>query len=379
MSNYKLYTGDCLERMNMLPPSIIDSIVTDPPYGLEFMGKDWDHGVPGIAFWKAALRVSKPGAHMLAFGGTRTHHRLMCNIEDAGWEIRDVCMWIYSSGFPKNLNVGKEIDRLAGAEREIVGTYEAAKQKGSPIWNGSDRKGGKGSGFKETANITLPNTEDAKQWEGWGTALKPAWEPIILARKPITEKNIALNVLKYGTGAINIQDSRIEGDTWYRGSGGNTTPYSSETTWNTSNTPRIERSAEGRWPANVLLDEELNESWAKYSYCSKAQKKDRDEGLDALPDKERFSALNTHNGSEERFDGNPTPVGKNTHPTVKPTDLMRYLCRMITPDNGLILDPFMGSGSTGKAAVLDNYQFIGIDIEQEYVDIARLRIEHALR
>lgn len=343
-ANYSLYQGDCLDVMNTLESNSIDSIITDPPAGISFMGKEWDKDKGGRDIWikwmttiaQECYRVLKPGGHALVWSLPRTSHWTGTAWENANFEIRDCIYHIFSSGFPKSLNIGKEMDRL----QDI--------------------------------------TDLAKQWNGWGTALTPSTEQWWLLRKPISEKNIALNVLKWGTGAININATRISGDTWHRSAGGETTPYSSETTWNTSNTPRIERSAEGRWPKNAILAEETEEEWAKYFYCSKAQKRDRDEGLESLPDKEKFSALNTHNGTDERFDGAPTPIAKNTHPTVKPTDLMRYLCNLITPPEGVILDPFMGSGSTGKAAILDGFNFIGIDIEQEYLELARLRIEYAL-
>ena len=204
----KIAHGDCLEVMAKLPESCIDSIVTDPPYGLSFMGKNWDHGVPGVEFWEQALRVIKPGGHMLAFGGTRTHHRLMVAIEDAGWEIRDCLMWVYGSGFPKSLNVGKAIDREAGAEREVIGRNSTSRG----IKPGAHNYVGAGVWCKAGHDITAPSTDAAKQWEGWGTALKPAWEPIVLCRKPISESTIAKNVVKWGTGALNIDGCRVGGE-----------------------------------------------------------------------------------------------------------------------------------------------------------------------
>lgn len=342
-----LHLGDCLAVLKTMEPNSVDSIVTDPPYGLSFMGKEWDHGVPGVEFWKEALRVAKPGCHLLAFGGTRTYHRLACAIEDAGWEIRDCVMWVYGSGFPKSLDVSKAIDKAAGAER---GT--AYKTHGNNKVFGKG-KGGKVAGIDRTPGAVLSDphaTESAKKWQGWGTALKPAWEPIIVARKPLIG-TVANNVLKHGTGAINVDGCRVgTEDKLVRpaiqrgkdeaifplGAGNQTEPT-------------------GRFPANVIHDgsDEVLErfpdsnqgSAARFFYCAKASKKDRGEA--------------------------------NGHPTVKPTALMRYLCKLVTPPNGLVLDPFCGSGSTGKGAVLEGFRFLGIEREQEYLDIAKARIEFA--
>jgi hypothetical protein len=201
----RFFHGDCLEKMRELGDGTIDSIVTDPPYGLSFMGKGWDHGVPGSEFWVEALRVAKPGTHLLAFGGTRTYHRLAVAIEDAGWEIRDCVMWVYGSGFPKSHNVGKGIDKAAGAEREVIGKHRnpAGNKAGGNSLNMS------AVGMPDSASITAPATAAAKQWDGWGTALKPAYEPIIVARKPLTS-TVAENVLRHGTGAINVDGCRVE-------------------------------------------------------------------------------------------------------------------------------------------------------------------------
>jgi site-specific DNA-methyltransferase (adenine-specific) len=347
-----IYEGDCLQVMPTLDANSVDAIVTDPPYGLSFMGKEWDHGVPGVEFWEAALRVMKPGAHLLAFGGTRTFHRLTSAIEDAGFEIRDCMMWLYGSGFPKSLDVSKAIDKAAGAERPIVGKGTHGK--------GSYSQGmGKQNGFRPykaglpsennggVHDITAPATAAAKQWSGWGTALKPAWEPIILARKPL-EGTVAENVQKWGTGAINIDGGRIptnwDTDPTRRGwQGGDAT--SSKSVFGNSGSERISQpNASGRWPANVLLDEEVTkEEWSRFFYCAKASKKDRGEG--------------------------------NNHPTVKPIALLEYLIRLVTPPNGLILDPFCGSGSTGVAAVGLGFNFLGIEKESTYAEIARKRIE----
>ena len=349
MSKYKLINADCLEAMTRAKPELVDAIVTDPPYGLAFMGKQWDHGVPGAPFWEAALRVAKPGAHLLAFGGTRTYHRLACAIEDAGWEIRDCLMWVYGSGFPKSLDVSKAIDKAGGGESA---------------------------------------TEAAKQWEGWGTALKPAFEPIILARKPFPT-TVAANVLTHGTGGLNIDGCRVEGAPPSVPQPVFNSPTGRSYGMKTGEGRNGEMSqATGRWPANFIHDgsdeacSPLGES-SRFFYCAKASKKDRDEGLDAFNSKASSSMSGRRNPENAEWDtGNDVTSRfvtnrKNVHPTVKPTDLMRYLCRLITPPGGVILDPFMGSGSTGKAAILEGFRFIGIEKEAEYLEIAKARIEFA--
>jgi len=363
--------------MRELEAESIHSVVTDPPYGLSFMGKEWDHGIPGKAFWIEALRVAKPGAHLLAFGGTRTYHRLACAIEDAGWEIRDCVMWVYGSGFPKSHNLDGE-------------------------------------------------------WKGWGTALKPAWEPIIVARKPLVG-TVAENVAQHGTGAINVDGCRVEhsepikpmkaqvgGDKVYGQSGRH-----EDTT---------ELKANGRWPANLIHDgsdevvglfpvttsgvwsgqltgrgSEHSGDWgkkdrefywqgdsgsaARFFYCAKASKADRDKGCEGLlarvagvGDVDEASGRDStkpgnqyRESSRKRVEAGlpPTMPRHNHHPTVKPTALMRYLCRLVTPPGGIVLDPFMGSGSTGKAAVMEGFDFIGIEKESEYLHIAEARIKKA--
>jgi DNA modification methylase len=388
-----LRNGDCIEQMRQLPANSVDSIVTDPPYELGFMGKSWDS--TGIAYsvkmWDEALRVLKPGGHLLAFSGSRTYHRMAVAIEDAGFEIRDQIMWVYGSGFPKSMDVSKAIDKQAGIEREVLGSYSAAKQKGSVAWNGHNRKGGAGSGFGETANITTPTTDKAKQWAGWGTALKPAHEPIVLARKPLIG-TVATNVIIHGTGALNIDGSRVGTD---GGTAGATFGDGQEVYGNGLNGERgIPVDGLGRWPANFIHDGsdevvELLEDAARFFYCAKASKKDRNEGLDNFAGKEVGTKGNglartcascgasTLQGCEcpDRTYVNPTRA--NHHPTVKPTELMRYLVRLVTPPEGTVLDPFMGSGSTGKAAVLEGFNFIGIDQSADYLEIATARIKHA--
>jgi hypothetical protein len=324
---WRVEQGDCRDIMRGLDANSVDAIVSDPPYGLAFMGKEWDHGVPGVDFWTEALRVAKPGTHLLAFGGTRTFHRLAVAIEDAGWDIRDCVMWVYGSGFPKSHNLKDE-------------------------------------------------------WQGWGTALKPAWEPIIVARKPLIG-TVAENVLTHGTGALNIDGCRIgTGDDRVNGGASGDSAI-----WNGAS-ERTQRPIGGRWPANVIHDgsedvvaefpnagggfgvrgkggqtyadgkgfaNTLGEtgqtvgygdsgSAARFFYCAKTSKAERGEG--------------------------------NNHPTVKPIALMRYLCRLVTPPGGLVLDPFNGSGSTGCAAVLEGFDYLGCELDEHYVNISRARIAH---
>jgi hypothetical protein len=238
--------GDCLLEMPKLPENSVDSIITDPPYGLKFMGKTWDHGIPGELFWREALRVAKPGAFLLAFGGTRTFHRLACAIEDAGWELRDTIMWVYGSGFPKSHDVSKAIDREAGAEREVVGENPYNSKRPNPLI--SDICGQAGW----PNNITSPATDAAKEWDGWGTALKPAWEPIIVARKP-PQGTVAQNVLRYRTGGMNIDGCRVGTEEMAKSSS-NGIKISENRSMSGANFQReIIGSAQGRWPANVIL------------------------------------------------------------------------------------------------------------------------------
>jgi len=320
---YTLHTGDCRDVMATLPAESVDAIVCDPPYGLSFMGKGWDHGVPGVDFWVEALRVLKPGGHLIAFGGTRTYHRLAVAIEDAGFDVRDCLMWLYGSGFPKSLDVSKAMDKQAGAEREIIGHETKAR---SETGNSALPTLGANVVYK-TWNITAPSTDLAKEWHGWGTALKPAYEPAILARKPL-RGTVADNVAQWGTGGFNIDGCRV-GD---KG---------------------------GRWPSNVILDEDaaaaLDEQSgtgaSRFFYTAKASRSEREAGLDGV--------------EAQRA---------NHHPTVKPIALMRYMIRLVAPRGAVVLDPFMGSGSTGCAAMVEGMQFIGIDITPEYVDIARRRL-----
>lgn len=408
---YNLFTGDCLDVMKELPANSVDSIITDPPYGLSFMGKDWDHGVPGEAFWREAMRVAKPGAHLLAFGGTRTFHRLAVAIEDAGWEIRDCVMWVYGSGFPKSHDVSKAIDREAGASREVLSSYKREGRSAGIL----------GNKVQIIREITAPATPAAKQWEGWGTALKPAWEPIIVARKPFT-CTVAQNVQAWGTGAINVDGCRVgteettrhnsSSSSYMTGLIGEKQPVQDE---------YVTGSNLGRWPANFIHDgsdevlalmpetppskranrgkgidgaifknrngeifgvrgiDDNGGSAARFFYCAKASKRDRDEGCEGLEERNwvQFQTGNGASGKPSSISEGRNTAYRNIHPTVKPTALMRYLCKLVTPPGGIILDPFMGSGSTGKGAVIEGFDFIGIDLSPEYVEIAKRRIEFA--
>ena len=337
-----LFLGDCLDALRQLPDASVDAVVTDPPYGLSFMGKRWDYDVPSVEVWSECLRVLKPGGHLLAFAGTRTQHRMAVRIEDAGFEIRDMIAWVYGSGFPKSLDVSKAIDKAAGAKREVLSEREN-RSSFDPNAEG-------GGGFQRgTIQITAPATDAARQWQGWGTALKPALEPITVARKPLSG-TVAETVLAHGTGALNIDGCRVgraaDDVSGWSQSGSNASENRAMSGANYAREAKPD--ADGRWPANLIHDgsEEvtglLGEA-ARFFYCPKASKKDRD--------------------------------ADNNHPTVKPTDLMRYLCRLVTPPGGTVLDPFMGSGSTGKAAVLEGFRFIGCEREANYLAIAQARIE----
>jgi site-specific DNA-methyltransferase (adenine-specific) len=425
-----LRLGDCLEVLKTILDNSIDSVITDPPYHLTtntssskgFMGKEWDGG--DIAFrtevWSECLRVLKPGGHLLAFSHSRTYHRMAVAVEDAGFEIRDQIMWIYASGFPKSHNIGKAIQKQSG-DVKVIGTKQGAGTTGNSYVSSNEKNigGDKGVYKKEYDDIEINN-----DYEGWGTALKPAHEPIVMARKPLTEKSIAENVLKYGTGGINIDGSRItigEGD---KTSAGHRTCniFETEKISGGNGSPDYETHEAGRFPANIIFDEEagqlldeqsgisktncksgivegkeanifndgLNKTTghkkkmivgdyndkggaSRFFYCPKTSKKDRNEGCNELEEK-GYSINQAHNSKtlKERY----ALTSKNNHPTVKPTDLMRYLINLITPPNGTTLDPFMGSGSTGKAAVRCGVNFIGIEKEQEYMDIASARIQH---
>ncbi len=368
-----LHLGNCLEIMRGMAENSVDSIITDPPYGLNFMGKKWDYAVPATEVWKECLRVLKPGGHLLAFAGTRTQHRMAVRIEDAGFEIRDMIAWVYGSGFPKSLDVSKAIDKAAGAEREVVGR--------AVYGDGHAQKSGQSIGYggcdpvADTRAVTAPATEAARQWQGWGTALKPALEPITVARKPL-DGTVAANVLAHGTGAINVDGCRISGGGPSSHGGARTSALHDG--GQKTGFEDYQQHTSGRWPANLIHDgsEEvlaLAGEQARFFYCAKASKRDRDEGLEGFAVK-KAGALNMRTDAHSEANGMTTADRANIHPTVKPTDLMRYLCRLVTPPSGVVLDPFMGSGSTGKAAMLEGFKFIGCELSPEYFEIAKARI-----
>lgn len=352
-----VFHGSCLDVLPTLATASVDSIVTDPPYELAFMGKRWDS--TGIAFnvdvWLECLRVLKPGGHLLAFGGSRTWHRLAVAIEDAGFEIRDSIAWLYGSGFPKSMDISKAIDKAAGAEREVVGTKVVSPKGVAAAETRSATAAGSFGGEWKLVDVTAPATPEAKRWQGWGTALKPAFEPVVVARKPLIG-TVAANVLEYGTGGLNIDGTRIGGDG-------------------------------GRWPANVMLDEytaalvDEQAEASRFFYVAKANKRDRNEGLDELPDTSAGAMVERTEGTagmnSPRAGAGRTSGAKNFHPTVKPTDLMRQLVRLVTPPGGTVLDPFTGSGSTGKAALLEGFRFVGIELTEDYLPIIEGRLHHA--
>ncbi len=394
----KIYNMDCVEGMKILDDNSIDSIVTDPPYELGFMGKKWDS--TGIAYnvklWQEALRVLKPGGHLLAFGGTRTYHRMTCAIEDAGFEIRDQMQWIYGSGFPKSHDISKAIDKQAGAEREVVGTYQHPDGKPRNIDNHKANKdariadqewGMKQSGFQP---ITAPATPEAQQWQGWGTALKPANEPICVARKPISEKTIADNVLKWGTGGLNIDGCRI--GTEQIKTNGKRQGKGVSLEWSKYTSPEGYEGGihQGRFPANVILDEEAGKLLDEQSGILKSgllkagHPYGLGDGQNVYGKLTGYTKQDTHgdSGGASRFfycaKASKKERGEgNNHPTVKPLSLIKYLVTLVTPPDGVCLDPFMGSGTTAVACIKTNRKYIGFELSEEYCKIAEKRISEA--
>lgn len=509
-----LFNNDCLEQLKSIADNSIDSIVTDPPYGLAFMGKKWDYDVPSVDIWKECLRVLKPGGHLLSFGGTRTYHRMVINIEDAGFEIRDQIMWIYASGFPKSLNIakegkkkgifcdcnestksplsslrhdglsktvsdsktsedslqpilskqdlssrsaqGKESKLANGKESSVEGRSYLQENEGQlrrpeicpmsdgiypngkegRIYHGASLSDGKVHGSLTNSNRSSSSqrSQHSKQSDrefgvisnqqstqtcgscgkafcnsGLGTALKPANEPICLARKPISEKTVASNVLKHGTGAMNIDESRIDLDPLGKTKGG-----CHGNIFGNSGEKSVQDNL-GRWPANVIFDEEagkiLDEQTkelhgagskrnakrecgetesifgmsagdghrfgdsggaSRFFYCAKTSKSERNAGLEGMPEK-RTGDFRKGGAGNERSEENYSKM-QNFHPTVKPIKLMSYLIKLITPPGGIVLDPFMGSGSTGVAAKKDGFKFVGIERDEEYFKIAKARV-----
>lgn len=417
--SYKLYNGDMLDMLQVIEPESIDAIVCDPPYELGFMNKSWDS--TGIAFkketWENCLKVLKPGGYLLAFGGSRTYHRIACAIEDAGFEIRDCVMYLYGTGFPKSCNIGLAIDKKNGVESEVVGVG----------------KSGCNSRAYQSEKPTTAGNYDIKksqnEWQGWGTCLKPAYEPVIVARKPF-KGSVVDNIIKYRVGGLNIDECRIptnddlarinRTDNGMFGIGKNNN--------NAQKCKELGIEYGDRFPANVITDgsEEVakgmpnttsnydennrqeteihrrnndiltygykqrvaggfNDSGSamRYFYSAKASKKDRDEGLDAFELKKTTDGCIRANVETARKFGANSALRKNIHPTCKPTELMQYLVKLVSPKGATILDPFMGSGSTGKAVMFENrerdanYKFIGIELTDEYLPIAQARIEYA--
>jgi site-specific DNA-methyltransferase (adenine-specific) len=416
--SYQIHHGDNREVLKNFADNSIDSVVTDPPYELGFMGKSWD--ATGVAYsvelWQEVMRVLKPGGHLLAFSGSRTYHRMAVAIEDAGFEIRDQIMWIYGSGFPKSHNVANAIDKKMGQSNR-----GHAISSGSQIHPTTGKKRPNG----ELLAKYKSRTPESEGWDGWGTALKPAHEPIVVARKPLIG-TVAANVLTYGTGGLNIDGSRVGNEGGTTGSEyiPNDSPIYGKGLGNTGEVVKLDT---GRWPANVIHDgsdevvalfpnskggaypairgksdigafaqggshkDKPNQarvmgddgSAARFFYCAKASKRDRNEGLDLEEFPLRhYTVANKMGGETDTMltgSGNPRDSRKqNHHPTVKPTELMRYLRRLVTPPGGIVLDPFMGSGSTGKAAMYEGFEFVGIELTDEYLPIAKARIEFAI-
>ena len=402
-----LLNGDCIEQMQKLIDEgvQVESVVTDPPYELGFMGKSWD--ASGIAFdkktWELAFQLLKPGGYLLAFSASRNYHRMAVAVEDAGFEIRDQIMWIYGSGFPKSLNIGKGVDKKQGNERVTVGerTRNVKPFDDDNGWNSNNTTG--------NHIYTKGNTE----WEGWGTALKPAHEPIVMARKPL-EGTVVDNVLEHGVGGINIDECRVGKEILEEQIAGRSNKIGTF-----ERKDMITPKREGRYPANVIHDgsdvvqdifpntkssnvsrerkagTEFGQSsgWNKhnnvdsglmpaygdegsasrYFYCPKTSKSERNQGLVEFDDKQ-YSHDGRKKSIENPYQRNKS-ISKNSHPTVKPVELMKYLCRLVTPKGGTVLDPFMGSGSTGMAAKDEGFDFIGIEREKEYFEISKQRIK----
>ena len=396
--NVSLYCGNCLDVLATLPENSVDFVATDPPYGISFMERDWDHDVPGPEYWRAIARVCKPGALLLAFGGTRTYHRLTCAIEDAGWEVRDCLMWLYGQGFPKAADIGKLIDKAKGAERDVIGDkldrpgYHLREGKGNGCYGGGNGLHAPGTDARlRAAQITAPATAEAAKWSGWAAALKPAFEPIVLAMKPM-DGTQAHNALAWGVAGMNIDAARIGENPGYK--------YNADrngTTFHGKQGERIQRSAakkgsqfiestKGRWPANLLLDEEaavqLDEQTGKLTSGSNNVRTKAGDGYHGGMGKAGdVQVAYGDSGGASRF----FYVGKatrkergpgNDHATVKPLDLMKYLLTLLsTPNGGVILDPFAGSGTTLLAAQQLGRRSIGIELSEHNCEIAKSRLE----
>lgn len=391
-----LFLSDCSEVLKSKSSASVDSLITDPPAGISFMGKSWDGDKGGRDEWikwmesimRECFRVMKPGAHGLVWALPRTSHWTATALENAGFEVRDVVTHLFGSGFPKSHDILKAIDKAAGATREVVGIKRKAQMSDFGVINDD------GWELKPLMD-TAPSTDSAKQWQGWGTALKPASEHWILIRKPCSEKTVAANVLKHGCGGINIDASRIEGE--YSNQGGGSFATGKFANSNRSNTEKdgVEfihgTKTQGRFPANLVLTEgEATEmldeqSGMKCGAAAPVRKKKTPDSTNLENYKPHTSvgddgkSFKGDSGGASRFfycakiSSSERGEG-NTHPTVKPKKLMSYLIRMITPPGGIVLDPFMGSGSTGIAAKECGFDFIGIEKEQDYFEIAKARI-----
>lgn len=406
MERNSVYVGNNIEILKTFPDNSIDSIVTDPPYGLGkepnatellrdwldtgyhevkgkgFMGKEWDAFVPQPIFWKECFRVLKHGGHVLSFAGTRTYDWMVLGLRLAGFEIRDQLAWIYGSGFPKSLDISKAIDKKFGAEREVVGSYKGVTQIKDSVGGGFNASHGADENGRTTVNITAPSTDQAKEWQGWGTALKPALEPIVMARKPL-DGTVADNVLKHGVGGINIDGCRVGDETIEQRQatidGG--TAIGGKSTGIKQKQNGVVTQTIGRFPANVIHDgsdevvalfpSDGESSSARFFYTAKASQSERNYGLDGF---EKVSGGSYEFRKDGSLDGK-IPTRKNIHPTVKPIDLMRYLVRLVTPKGGVCLDPFLGSGTTAVACKAEKFDYIGIELQPEYAEIAKARIK----
>jgi site-specific DNA-methyltransferase (adenine-specific) len=387
---YQILHGDNRETLKSIPDNSIDAIVTDPPYGIDFLGKAWDANTGALETYQECLRVLKPGGHILAFSAARTYHHLAITLEQAGFEIRDQIMWIYSSGFPKSQDVGRSIQRSLGVkEHYTIDEWEekqgyTVNRPGDTMGFGNPDKldGQKDSGL--SGKIVKVTDPEAKKWEGWGTALKPAHEPIALARKPM-KLSIAKNCQDHGVGALNIDATRVpyadKADKEFIVNTSKTFEQTG-TKWTTTfdakdKTPdSYSVNDQGRFPSNVLGD---IPDYQKYFYCPKVSRSERHVGFDTkdIPVYDRREEGLESAGIQglQKLNGEKRTEGGNNHPTVKPIELMKYLIKLITPPGGTVLDPFNGSGSTGCAAVELGMEYIGCELDADYVEIARRRIE----
>lgn len=418
-----LAQGDVLEILRQVPDSTFHACLTDPPYGLSFMGKHWDYDVPSVEVWKEVVRVLRPGAAVLSFGGTRTYHRLVCNAEDGGLEVRDQLCWLYAKGFPKSLNVSKALDKAAGAERPVIGTQTLTGNAAVSLKDKGGTYGVQvGTVPPKVVNVTGPATEEAKTWDGYGTALKPAHEPILLARKPL-DGTVAENVLRWGCGALDIDGCRV-GQAFKSGwsdSGSKAGPNLAMSGGNTEREAKPD--AAKRWPANLLLDEGAAEvvdatqprtkstkypehtadgavlplqtrsaggysdsgGPSRFFFSSKVSTRERNEGCDLLPLKTAGEATDREDDTagldSPRTGAGRTGGARNHHPTLKPIALARYLAQLIRPPGDpLILIPFAGAGSEVIGASLAGWTAgLAIERDPDYVQIARARIAYHLR